>query len=355
MKIIQLDLTDFINLEIKVNKATLEDYRLDLYLVKRLNEEYSRNMIQRFIKDGSVKVNSKITKPSYQLHQGDIIALSLPRIIKPQMVAENIPLNIIYEDNDIVIINKPPGMVVHPAAGNWSGTLTNALLAHCGTLPSVESIDKTVKRSHNFYDESIYRPGIVHRLDKNTSGIMMAAKTTKAHFSLSQQFAKRTIKKEYHAIVEGKISLDSDVIDKPLSRHKHDKEKMAVRKKGEGREAISYYEVQERFEHFTFVKVMPKTGRTHQIRVHLASIGHPVVADNKYGIRNKITFNEIISDNMHSKKIKTMQTDEILLDRQALHAYKITFIHPTTGQEATFMAELPDDMNRLLDVLRKKS
>jgi 23S rRNA pseudouridine1911/1915/1917 synthase len=345
----RLDPDNVLVFEININKCTLEDYRLDIYLVKRLQESYSRNLVQHFIKDGLVKVNGKKSKPSYQLHQGDNITVSIPRIIKPQMMAESIPLNIIYEDNDIIVINKPPNMVVHPAGGHWSGTLVNALLAHCGSLPESDK-DSLLINDKKGRDKSIYRPGIVHRIDKNTSGVIIAAKTAQAHFALGRQFEKRIVKKEYLAIVEGEMSFDSDIIDKPINRHKHDREKMAVTKKGQGREAVSYYEVQERFRGFTFVKVAPKTGRTHQIRVHLASIGHPIILDDKYGAKSRTALLDVLRKDARSDS----GINEILLDRHALHAYKILVKHPSGGKDISFTADLPEDMNQFLVMLRKE-
>lgn len=351
MKPIIIDKNNLFDLQFSIQKAMLEDYRLDVYITKRL-KEYSRNLIQRFIKDGLVKVNGKTSKPSYELHVGDNITLSVPRLIKPQMVPESIPLTIIHEDEDMIIVNKPPNMVVHPAGGHWSGTLANALLGHCGVLPSAVDFERIVGGKKKPSDESIYRPGIVHRLDKNTSGIMLAAKTARAHMSLGKQFAKRTIKKEYLAIVEGEVKMDSDIIDKPMSRHKFHKEKMAVAKKGEGREAVSHYEVQERFKGFTFVKVAPKTGRTHQIRVHLASIGHPIVGDTTYGGSAKLSIGDLLTEELKKESDDNL-LNEILLDRQALHAYKIMFQHPLSGNIMSFCADLPDDMKRALEALRK--
>lgn len=341
MRNFQIDRTHLTSLEISVNKA-LENYRLDIYLTKRL-KDYSRTLLQRFIKEELIKVQGKPTKPSYRLQPGDLITLKLPLLVKPQMVPEPIPLDIIYEDNDLVVINKPAGMVVHPAGGHWKGTLVNALLAHCGILPSPKYYPiKSCQRR----DESLYRPGIVHRLDKDTSGIIVAAKTAQALFSLGRQFEKRTVQKEYLALVEGEISLDSEVIAKPMGRHRQEREKMSVRKKGEGKEAVSYYEVMERFKGFTLLRVFPRTGRTHQIRVHLASIKHPIVGDVTYGGRKEMRLRDIVKDT---------EADQLLIGRQALHAYQISFIHPTTQQPVSFTAELPPDINETLVMLRKYS
>jgi 23S rRNA pseudouridine1911/1915/1917 synthase len=339
MKPLQVDYEHFTNIKITVKKSAIEDYRLDIYLTKRFGE-YSRNLIQRFIRDNLVLVNNRPAKPSYQLHHGDIILIKLPGLIKPQMVAEDIPLDIIYEDDDFIAINKPPGMVVHPAGGNWKHTLVNALLHHCGTLP-MPYIPRGINPKNN--DMPIYRPGIVHRLDKDTSGIILAAKNVQAHFNLAGQFERRKIEKEYLALVEKDIRFDSDVIEKPLGRHRVIYRKIAVRKKGEGREAVSHYEVIKRFNKFTFIKVMPRTGRTHQIRVHLASIGNPVVCDNTYGIRKELYLSDIIPE--------TSEDDnKVILRRQALHASKLTFYHPKTNQKITLEAPLADDIKATLDI-----
>lgn len=355
---LQIDRSQYISLEIPIKKPLLH-YRLDTYLTKRL-KDYSRTLLQRFIKEGLIKVNNKPVKPSYVLHQGNLITLKIPYLIKPQMVPEAIPLDIIYEDTDIIVINKPPGMVVHPAAGHWAGTLVNALLAHCGILPSpkyyppkipfqkpkdIRAAQKGEPRQRR--DDVIYRPGIVHRLDKNTSGVILAAKTQRAFFSLTQQFQKREIAKQYLALVEGKVELDADVIEKPLDRHKKDKKKMAVQRKGAGREAVSYYKVLERFRGFSLLAVSPQTGRTHQIRVHLVSIGHPIVADTPYGVRNRISLSDLVGGDIPEGK------DQLLLTRQALHAHKISFTHPATSEKVSFTADLAQDLKALLEALRK--
>jgi len=342
---IEIDRTQLEPFEITVYKANLEDYRLDIYLTKRLTHSYgaSRTLVQRFIKEDLIKVNGKPTKASHMLHQGDRITLELPRIIPPQLKPESIPLDIIYEDDVMLAINKPPGMVVHPAAGHWEGTLVNALLGHCGVLPQARP---PLRQSKQETDNQIYRPGIVHRIDKNTSGVILAAKTVQAHTAITQQFAERTLAKEYLAIVEGKMQFDSDIINKPLGRHKKDREKIAVVKKGLGQEAISAYTVVERFKRFTLVSVSPKTGRTHQIRVHLASIGHPVVADSPYGKRKALYLSDITGG-------VSEDTQTPILARHALHAHKITLVHPTTQKEVSFSADLAPDMKRTLEVLRE--
>ncbi|MEK7309647.1 MAG: RluA family pseudouridine synthase [Planctomycetota bacterium] len=396
---LHLDYDNLTPVEIAVNKSALEDYRLDIYLTRRF-PDYSRSLIQKLIRDGLVTVSNhssylssqpagRICKPSYQLHQGDLIKVNLPGVIKPQMIAEDIPLNILYEDAEFIAINKPTGMVVHPAGGNWAHTLANALLHHCGTLP-IPSIPKGVKSRDG--DMSIYRPGIVHRLDKETSGLILAAKTVQSHNNLSQQFEKRLTQKEYIALVEKSVRSDSNLIDKPIGRHVSDYKKMAISAKGgKGREAVSFYEVLERFEGhasleandtakrinkiksgeksgrdkksvkkvihgkrndpsltgFSLVRVAPKTGRTHQIRVHLASIGHPVVCDKTYGIREELFLSDI--------RTGVEEADnECILNRQALHAAKLSFFHPRTKAPMTLEAPLAEDIKKVVELLHRR-
>jgi len=341
MKPLRIDYENLTPVEIAV-KSGLEEYRLDVYLAKRF-PEYSRTLIQRLIKDELIKVNNRIAKPSHKLNQGDMINIQLPSLIKPQMIAQDIPIDIIYEDNDFIAINKPPNMVVHPAGGHWDSTLVNALLFHCGTLP-VANTPAGIKVKDG--DNNIYRPGIVHRLDKDTSGVILAAKNVTAHFNLSVQFEKRKIEKEYLALVEKELRFDSDVIKKPISRHVNNYKKMAVRKEGEGRDALSFYQVEERYKGFTLVRVMPKTGRTHQIRVHLASIGHPVVCDGTYGLRTELYLSDIMGKSLPD------DDNKCILARQALHAARITFFHPRSNQKMTLEAPLPEDITGVVKALK---
>ncbi|MCK4909232.1 MAG: RluA family pseudouridine synthase [Planctomycetes bacterium] len=371
-KIIQVDWKKLSRVTFQVKKSYLVTYRIDVYLTKRL-KEYSRTLIQRLIKEKFIKVNGRQTKPSYELNQGDVIEVELPQLIKPQTVSEDIPLDVIYEDEDMIAINKPVGMVVHPAAGHWSGTLVNALLHHCGSLPPVPpapALSKTKRASQGkppSESENLnihtYRPGIVHRLDKNTSGVILAAKTSRAFLSLGNQFAQRQIHKEYLAVVHGRVKFDSDTIDKPLGRHRTDREKMAVQKKTEGREAISTYKVKYRFEKFSVVRVFPKTGRTHQIRVHLASIKHPIAGDVTYGgkkeiFRSDITGLPVPRTPAGRQAGQTGQAEDDqnavpLLNRPALHAAQITLTHPVTGQSLSLKAELASDIKNLIKVLKQ--
>ncbi|MEW6027549.1 MAG: RluA family pseudouridine synthase [Planctomycetota bacterium] len=340
---VRLDYQNLTPAEILVKKSTLEDYRLDIYLTHRF-ADYSRSLIQKFIRDGLVTVSGRKSKPSYQLHQGDLIKIQLPAVIKPQMIAEDIPLEILYEDEEIIAINKPPGMVVHPAGGNWEHTLANALLHHCGSLP-IPPIPAGIKPKDG--DMSIYRPGIVHRLDKDTSGLILAAKTLQSHMVLSHQFEKRQTQKEYIALVEKEVKSDSDLIDKPIGRHASDYKKMAISAKGgKGREAVSVYHVIERYHNFSLVRVAPKTGRTHQIRVHLASIGHPVVCDKTYGLREELFLSDI--------RLGIDEADnKSILNRQALHAAKLTFYHPATKKEMTLEAPLAEDIQKVIELLKR--
>jgi len=307
--------------------------RLDIYIHKRI-PEYSRTLVQKLIKDGMITVNGHTTKPAYEINLGDRIVCEMPKLIHPHVVASDIPLEIVHEDDHLIAINKPPQFVVHPAAGHWDDTLVNALLHHCGVLPE---------------SEEIYKPGIVHRIDKDTSGVIIAAKTLRAHGELTKQFQERVVQKSYRAIVEGEVEFDEDIIDKDMDRSKHDHEKMAVVKKGTGKSAISFYRVIERFEGFTFVEVAPKTGRTHQIRVHMASIGHPCIADSSYGRRDALFLRDL------GAETDPMVPDPLqpLLMRQALHAYTIQFTHPGTGMIVQYCAPVAKDMEDLLTLLRK--
>jgi len=330
-KPIQVDFSTLKRHEFHIHKeSTLQ--RIDLYIHKRL-PEYSRTLVQRLIKEGLVAVNGKPTKASYGINLGDSIVVEVPKLIEPHVVASDIPLQIVFEDDHLIAINKPPHFVVHPAAGHWDDTLVNALLHHCGVLPETDDV---------------YKPGIVHRLDKDTSGVIIAAKTLRAHGELTKMFQERTIAKEYHAIVEGEIAFEEDVIDKEIDRHRKDFEKMAVVKKGQGKSALSVYQVIERFRGFTYARVLPKTGRTHQIRVHMASIGHPCVADSTYGKRDALFLRDLGIES----DPRIADPKEPVLFRQALHAYGIRFPHPITGEEVRFSAPLAADMQLLLDLLR---
>ena len=334
-KKIVVDMQDIRTQTFEVHHKAVEDTRLDVYVPKRL-PGYSRSLIAKLIKEQMVLVNGKKSKASYQIQQGDKIEVRVPRLIEPQMIAEDIPLNVVFEDDQIVVVNKPPHFVVHPAAGHWEGTLANALLAHVGhTLPKAA-------------DGDIYRPGIVHRLDQDTSGIIICAKTANAHTYLSLQFQERLLEKEYLAIVEGEPRLDGDWIDAPIGRHPKDREKMAVRKDGDAKSSQTRWEVLERYRGFSLVKCYPKTGRTHQIRVHLAYIGHPIVADEAYGRRETLYEWQLRWD----VKPADLPIEAPILERHALHAFALRITHPS-GVDMRFEAPMTEDMMRTCEALRK--
>ena len=310
-------------------KKTHEDKRIDRYLASRL-PDYSRTFVQKLIKEGAVLVNGHTVKNSYDIQKGDSIYVSLPVFDENKIVPEDIPLDIVFEDDYVMLINKPYDMVVHPAGGHPSGTLVNALAFHCQNLSQVNGPSK---------------PGIVHRLDRDTSGIMLVIKSDAVHSHIAMQFEKRYIKKEYIAVVEGEIMLDSDEIKLPIGRHKTDRQRMAIRH-DIGKEASSVYEVMERFRGYTMVKIMPKTGRTHQIRVHMRSIGHPVVADATYSNHDSLCISDLLQ--------KERETDEIpIIERQALHAHKIEFFHPIQNRKMEFQVDIPPDISNLVKVLRE--
>ena len=301
--------------------------RLDIYLTHRI-ENATRSKVQQAIEAGFVLVNGKYGKSSYQLRPNDIIDITLPRPPRSEAVAENISLDIIYEDEVILVVNKAAGMVTHPAYGNYSGTLVNALLYHCNHLSTINTQ---------------MRPGIVHRLDKDTSGLMVIAKTDAAHAYLAKQFLKRTIDREYWAIVWGKFKKNSGTVEANLGRSKRDRKKITVT--DTGKPSITEYEVLREFNFLSLVRLHLKTGRTHQIRVHLSHIGHPVFGDPSYGGR-------ILHWNgLEGKKVKQVANLLKLITRQALHAKTIGFIHPVSKEFIKFDSELPSDMQAVLDNL----
>jgi len=307
-----------------------EGERLDVFLVRHLSR-YSRTHLRRVITAGGVLVDGRGGKPAYRLHAGQRVRLVLPEIPRQTPQPENIPLDVLYEDEHIVVVNKPPGMVVHPARGHWSGTLASALQFHFG--PQLSTTGGPT------------RPGIVHRLDRDTSGVILAARHETAHARLGAQFARRTVEKEYFALVSGTPDRDRDWIDLPVGVHPRERVKMAIRPRpSEGRAARTFYEVVERFRGFAAVRVFPKTGRTHQIRVHLNHIGCPVLCDRQYGGRAAITRGELSGD---------ANDQEVLLARQALHALRLRFVHPATEQPMEVEAPLPADMRAVLSALRK--
>lgn len=299
--------------------------RLDAYISEMT--ELSRSAAARLIEDGSVKVNGQPVQKKYAPRAGDTVEIILPELREDEAVAEDIPLDIVYEDDYIIVINKPSGMVVHPAPGNYSGTLVNALLFHC--RESLSGIG------------GVMRPGIVHRIDKDTSGLLVVAKCDEAHTALSEELKYHGIVREYRALVAGGFGNDMGTVDYPIGRHPVDRKRMAVIRDGSGsaREARTHYTVLERFEGISYLSLVLETGRTHQIRVHMSYTGHPLLGDPVYQ-KNKTQF-----ETHHPS----------LFDGQALHAAKLTLTHPKTGERMTFECPLPDKFERALEILRKKS
>lgn len=288
--------------------------RLDVYLADQF-VDMSRSYIQKIIKDKKVTVNGKVEKAKYLVKEEDKIVIEIPKPKVLEVVPQDIPIEIVYEDDDIIIVNKLQGMVVHPAPGNYEGTLVNAILYHCkGNLSSINGV---------------IRPGIVHRIDKDTSGILMIAKNNNAHNCLAEQLKDHSITREYEFICHGVFKEDNVTVDRPIGRNPKDRLKMAI--VPNGKRAVTHFEVIERFNGYTHVRARLETGRTHQIRVHAMSINHPLVGDPVYGPKNS--------------KIK--------LNGQALHAKKLGFIHPTTKEYVEFDSELPDYFQKLLEKLRK--
>ena len=303
--------------------------RLDVFLTHHV-ENATRTKVQAAIKAGCVLVNGIAERVSYAVSPHDVIHITLPESPAPDVTAEDIPLTIIYEDAQLLVVNKPAGMVTHPAYGNYTGTLVNALLYHSASLSAVN--DRT-------------RPGIVHRLDKDTSGLLVVAKTDAAHAHLARQFARRTIRREYQAIVWGAFPVEKGIIEANLGRSKSDRKKMAVVE--DGKVAVTEYTVLERFAWLSLIRLKLQTGRTHQIRVHLAHVGHPVFGDPTYNGR-RILF----GPGTPRQKAEVQRMLDILT-RQALHARTIGFKHPATGAEMSFECPLPEDMTAVLALLRE--
>lgn len=305
----------------------VKERRLDKYLHNRFSH-FSRVALQRHISSGHIKVNGRTVKPSFRLSAADKIELSLPPPPPTHILAENIPIDVIYQNHDIIVINKQPDMIVHPARGNTHGTLVNALAFYSTTLSS------------GFGE---FRPGIVHRLDRDTSGVIVAARNDVAQWKIARQFEQRTIKKTYLAIVHGTPELTADCIKAPLGIHPRIREKYAIRPQV-GKEAITFYEVLESFRGYSLLLLKPKTGRTHQLRVHLSYIKHPIVADQMYG--GKPVYPWQLSDSQPAQQSP-------VISRCALHAWKLEFKHPRTEKTVQFEAPLPPDMQTMLDMLRK--
>jgi len=319
---------------------SIKERRVDKYLHARFSN-FSRVMLQNIIKAGAVKVNGQTVKPSFKLNPGDKIDLTLPELPSKEIEPEEIPLNIIDEDNDIIVINKQADMIVHPARGNTHGTLVNALAFYSDKLSSgLGGAPQT--RNNALGDMGVFRPGIIHRLDKNTTGVMVVAKNDTAQWKIAGQFQNRQVRKSYLAIVHGCPELTADRINAPLGVHPRIREKYTIRGKV-GKEAITFYEVIESFRGFSLLKLAPKTGRTHQIRVHLSYIKHPIVADDMYG--GKLIYPWQLADTGPA-------VEEPVINRVALHALTLEFEHPTTEKQVKFEAPLPEDMQNLLDMLR---
>ncbi|MBY0097649.1 RluA family pseudouridine synthase [Mesobacillus maritimus] len=297
-------------LEIIIEESLVGD-RIDK-AVSTKNAEWSRSQVQQWIKDGLVLVNGKPVKPNYKCSLNDVIGIEIPEPEELNVIPEEMDLDIYYEDADVLVVNKPKGMVVHPAPGHLTGTLVNGLMAHCKDLSGINGV---------------LRPGIVHRIDMDTSGLLMVAKNDLAHESLVNQLVAKTVTRKYRAIVHGVIPHDYGTIEAPLGRDQKDRQSMAV--VDNGKHAVTHFNVLERFKDFTFIECKLETGRTHQIRVHMKYIGYPLVGDPKYGPR------------------KTLD-----LGGQALHAGILGFEHPRTGQYLEFEAPLPEYFEKLLDDLR---
>ena len=318
-------------IEVTVNPQD-SNQRLDAYLASR-ELELTRSRIQGLIDQGKVKVNGRATKPSHRIRSGELIEIEIPPLRKTEVLPENIPLDIVYQDQDLLVVNKPAGMVTHPASGNYSGTLVNALLFHCKDLSGVGGVQ---------------RPGIVHRLDKDTSGLLVVAKNDFAHLSLSGQLKEKTLFREYLALVWGKMPQKKGLISAPIGRLVTDRKRMGVTSV-KSREAATEYEVKESLLTCELLQIRLQTGRTHQIRVHLSYLGHPVVGDPEYGGRSKWI------DTLKKSKQKDL-AEEILerIKRQALHARKIGFVHPRTGQYLEFQSRIPVDIADLIEFIKSK-
>ncbi|BFH61505.1 RluA family pseudouridine synthase [Paenibacillus azoreducens] len=289
--------------------------RIDKYITESWEDEVSRSQVQLWIASGHVMVNGKAVKANYKLAEGDHLEVTVPEPSIVEIVPEDIPLDVAYEDRDVIVVNKPRGMVVHPAPGHSSGTLVNALMYHCKDLSGINGE---------------LRPGIVHRIDKDTSGLLMAAKNDKAHASLAAQLKDHSVTRKYVALVHGNVSHDQGTVDAPIGRDPQDRKMFTVTDKN-SKHAVTHFAVLERFGDYTLLELQLETGRTHQIRVHMKFIGHPLVGDPVYG---------------RSKGIK--------MDGQALHAKVLGFVHPSSGEYMEFAAPLPEDMENLLENLRSR-
>jgi 23S rRNA pseudouridine1911/1915/1917 synthase len=299
--------------------------RMDVYL-SRKDPTLSRSQARRLIDDGDALVDGKAVRASHRIRPGEKVSLRKPPPVPSEIVPEEIPLDIRYEDDAILVVDKPAGMVVHPAAGNNRGTLVNALQFHCRSLSGIGGV---------------MRPGIVHRLDKGTSGLMVIAKSDEAHRRLSEQFKKRLVSKHYTALVHGNVRQDEGIVDAPVGRHPVERKKMSTASR-RGKAALTRWRVLERFGAFTLLEAKIETGRTHQIRVHLSALAHPVVGDSVYGGSKRF---------VEAPALRAVLKN---LSRQALHAGRLSFAHPVTGKEMTFESPLPGDMAEVVDFLRNR-
>lgn len=288
--------------------SSQDHQRLDKFLVGHLPKDISRTHIQQLIRDEHISVNNLPSKSNHLLKKPDLITVTIPDPVALELKAENIPLDIVYEDSDLLVVNKPVGMIVHPGAGNISGTLVNALLYHCKNLSGINGV---------------LRPGIVHRLDKDTSGLMVVAKNDQSHLNLAQQMKERKIKRKYLTLVKDTVQMDEGIVNAPIGRSPNNRQKMAV-VFDRGREAITNYKVLKRLANSTVLEVTLQTGRTHQVRVHMAYLGHPVLGDKVYGRKEHYP-------------------------RQLLHAFSLSFTHPTSQKYMEFSAPIPQDINEVLE------
>ncbi len=318
--------------ELKVTvEARAHGWRVDHYL-SRLYPNYSRAAFQRSIEQGAVRINGLPVKMSRRLRVNDVIEFTLPEEPDQTVLAEDIPLNVLYDDEHLIVINKPANMIVHPGRGNYLGTLAGALQFHFDKLSDVAGK---------------HRAGIVHRLDRDTSGVLVVAKDNQVHHLLSKQFEERTVEKEYRALAWGEVQFDRDYIETHVRVSQRNRERMMVCPPGgNSRFAATFYEVLERFHGFTFLRLCPQTGRTHQLRVHLHHLGHPIVADRLYEGKAALRRSDLV-ENVPADE------DEVYIDRQALHALRLSFDHPVTGTRLTFEAPLPEDFERALAAVRQ--
>ncbi len=291
-----------------------EKKRIDVLISEEFGS-ISRSYAKRLIEEGNVLVNSESVKSNYKTKEGDIISVTEEEPSPIEAEPEDIPISVVYEDDDVLVVNKPRGMVVHPAVGNEHGTLVNAALFHCKS--SLSGINGK------------FRPGIVHRIDKDTTGLLVIAKNDEAHKCLTEQLADRSLSRVYYTLVNGNIKEDEGSVEAPIGRNPKDRKQMAVVK--DGRYALTHFSVEERFSSYTLLKCKIATGRTHQIRVHMKHIGHSVVGDKTYGIKN----------------------ERFSLEGQLLHAGEISFVHPKSGEKVTFSCPIPEDFFHVLDILRK--